>query len=197
MTLRRRDAALALALGLLALGPAVRAQGSAAATGGAPAAAPAEVAAALPGARLQGQATLRFLGLHVYDARLWVAAAPVPAEGDWAAAPLALELQYARTLKGALIAERSLKEMRRQGDIDAASAERWLGAMTQLFPDVKASERLTGVLVPGAGVRFFHDGRLVGDQREAAFARRFFGIWLAPQTSEPGLRERLLGPART
>jgi hypothetical protein len=189
MTLRRRECVSAL--GLLALGASSgRVQAQAA-----PAAAPAEVAQALPGARLQGQATLRFLGLHVYDARLWVAATPVPAEGDWAAAPLALELQYARALKGALIAERSLKEMRRQGEIDAPSAERWLGAMTQLFPDVKAGERLTGVLVPGAGVRFFHDARLVGDQREAAFARRFFGIWLAPQTSEPALRRSLLGLA--
>jgi hypothetical protein len=32
---------------------------------------PAEVAAALPGARMQGSARLRFLGLSVYDARLW------------------------------------------------------------------------------------------------------------------------------
>ena len=33
---------------------------------------PREVAAHLAQARLQGSGTLRFFGLHVYDARLWV-----------------------------------------------------------------------------------------------------------------------------
>ena len=32
--------------------------------------------------------------------------------------------------------------------------------------------------------------------RDAEFARLFFGIWLSPRTSEPALREALLGPAR-
>ncbi len=32
---------------------------------------PPEVAAALPGATLQGSGRLRFIGLSVYDARLW------------------------------------------------------------------------------------------------------------------------------
>jgi hypothetical protein len=72
---------------------------------------PPEVAAELPGARLQGRARLRFLGLRVYDARLWAPAAG--RQRDWAAAaPLALEIEYARSLDGGQIAERSLVEMR-------------------------------------------------------------------------------------
>ena len=76
---------------------------------------PSEVVAALPGARLQGAGLLRFLGLRVYDIRLWTGAIAVGA--DWAqaaATPLALEIEYARALEGAQIAERTLKEMRRQ-----------------------------------------------------------------------------------
>ena len=150
-----------------------------------------EVAAALGGAKLQGSGTLRFLGLRVYDARLW-AAATVPG-AEWAAAPLALELEYARSLDGVRIAERSLSEMRRQGDIAADVAERWLDAMKQIFPDVKAGDRITGVNVPGRGARFFINGRLKGEVRDSNFARYFFGIWLSPKTSEPGLRDTLLG----
>ena len=155
-----------------------------------PAPAP-EVAAELSGAKLQGSGTLRFLGLRVYDARLWTAAA-VPG-ADWAAAPLALELEYARSLDGVRIAERSLSEMRRQGDIAADVAERWLDAMKQIFPDVKAGDRITGVNVPGLGARFFINGRLKGEVRDLSFARFFFGIWLSPKTSEPALRDALLG----
>jgi len=35
----------------------------------------------------------------------------------------------------------------------------------------------------------------VGEVKDAEFARRFFGIWLAPSTSEPALRQTLLGGA--
>ena len=155
---------------------------------------PAEVSTELPGARLQGAGRLRFLGLRVYEARLWVSAPAMAA--DWAAAPLALELEYARSLSGVRIAERSLSEMERQGEIEPAKAQRWLSAMKQIFPDVDASDRITGVNVPGMGARFFINGRQKGDLRDPEFARLFFGIWLSPKTSEPTLREALLGKAQ-
>ena len=154
---------------------------------------PAEVAAELPGARLQGSGRLRFLGLRVYDARLWVASATVGTDGATASLALALELEYARGLDGLKIAERSLSEMQRQGEIDPAVGQRWLAAMKQIFPDVQAGDRITGLNVPGMGARFFINGRLQGDVRDAEFARRFFGIWLSLQTSEPTLRQALLG----
>jgi hypothetical protein len=156
-----------------------------------PGGAPAEVTAEITGARLLGSGTLRFMGLRVYDARLWAGvAAPGP---DWQAAPFALELQYLRNLKGSAIAERSLKEMERQGEISAVDGERWLGNMQQLFPDVKPGDRITGVNLPGVGARFFLNGQARGELREVAFARLFFGIWLSPRTSEPAMREQLLG----
>ena len=36
---------------------------------------------------------------------------------------------------------------------------------------------------------------LRSELRDADFTRRFFGIWLSPQTSEPKLRQSLLGTA--
>jgi hypothetical protein len=151
---------------------------------------PPELDAELPGARLQGSGGLRFLGLRVYLARLWSAERAVV--DDWML-PLALEIEYQRKLVGAQIAERSLAEMRRQREIAADAAERWLAAMKELFPDVDAGHRLTGVHRPGEGVRFFHNGRLRGEVRDPEFARLFFGIWLARETSEPSLRAALLG----
>ncbi len=170
-----------LLLPLLLAAPGLRAQ----------AAAPAELAADLPGAKLQGSGLLRFIGLKIYDARLWLGSQALGA--DWSTTPLALELQYARSLHGAQIAERSLKEMRRQGEIAPADAERWLGAMKQVFPDVKENDRITGLNLPGVGARFFVNGALKGDIRDPQFARLFFGIWLSEKTSEPALRNALLG----
>ncbi len=153
--------------------------------------APSELQQALPGARLQGQGRLRFFGLHVYDIRLWTPAGFAPER--WADSALALEIEYARTLYGQQIAERSLDEMKRQGEIAPDTGSRWLAEMARLFPDVKQGDRITGLHQPGAGATFFINGQRRGEQREADFARRFFGIWLAPQTSEPALRERLFG----
>jgi hypothetical protein len=152
---------------------------------------PPEVAAELPGARAHGQGQLRFLGLRIYDIRLW--AEERVAASDWPARPLALEIEYARELDGAAIAERSLKEMRRQAQIAPDTGGRWLEAMTRIFPDVRAGDRITGVHRPGSGARFFVNGRMQGELTDAEFARLFFGIWLSPRTSEPALREALLG----
>lgn len=116
-----------------------------------------------------------------------------PPGAAWAAAPFALEPLYARHLKGEQIAERSLVEMRRQGEIAEPVAERWLGNMLQIFPDVNAGDRITGLNLPGTGARFYVNGRLRGEVRESDFGRMFFGIWLSPRTSEPAMREQLLG----
>ena len=194
MAVRRRVMALAL-LGSAGMAAAVRAQVAAQVAAHVPGQipTPTEVATGIPGAKLQGSGTLRFMGLRIYDARLWLGATAVGA--DWSATPLALELDYARSLDGVRIAERSLSEMRRQGDIAADVADRWLAAMKQLFPDVKAGDRITALNVPGLGVRFFINGQLKGDVRDATFARYFLGIWLSPKTSEPALRDSLLGKA--
>ena len=54
-------------------------------------------------------------------------------------------------------------------------------------------DRITGVQRPEGLSRFFHNGNLRGEVRDAEFTRRFFGIWLGESTSEPSLRDSLLG----
>lgn len=145
----------------------------------------------LPGSRLQGEATLRYFGLRVYHARLWTL--PEFRSRQPSEQPLVLELEYLRQLKGSAIAERSLQEMRRAGPMPEAQARRWLAEMQRIFPDVKAGDRITGQHLPGQGARFWRNGRAVGQVDDADFGRLFFGIWLAPTTSEPDMRLALLG----
>ena len=145
----------------------------------------------LEGGRLTGQATMKFLGFSVYHARLWTRPGfDAQRLGEQA---LALELEYLREFRGSAIAERSLQEMRRAASIPAEQAQRWLGQMERIFPDVKSGDRLTGLHLPGEGASFWHNGRLAGRVADPQFARLFFGIWLSPTTSEPDLRLSLLG----
>ena len=154
-----------------------------------------EVRAALPEARLAGASRLRVWGLDVYDAQLWVG--PDFRASQFESHPLALSLGYLRALKGPLIAERSLKEMRALGDLSRTQAEVWLRAMTQIFPDVKPADRLTGLHQPGVGARFWLNAQPIGQVADARFSELFFGIWLAPASSEPALRNDLWAGAPT
>ena len=154
------------------------------------AAPPAFVHQALPGATLWGQGQMRFFGLRIYDARLW--AGPQFEAADFGAYPLALELTYDRAFTGAAIAQRSIEEIERQGDLAPPQAQRWLKALAAVLPDVQPGERLTGLYQPGLGMRLWHGQQALGAIDDAELARRFFGIWLSPRTSEPGLRSALL-----
>ena len=140
-----------------------------------------------------GQGRMRWLGLAVYEAQLWVA--PGFRATRFAEHAFALELHYQRAFSAADIARRSLAEMQRAGPIDAAEAQRWQQLLQQLLPDVRAGDRILGVHRPGQGAAFVVNGRPQGEIADPRFAARFFGIWLSPSTSEPALRDALLGAA--
>ena len=151
---------------------------------------PGEVASELPAAQYSGAARLRFFGFDVYDSKLWVGSGFKAT--DYAKSPFALELSYLRSLSGAAIAERSIKEMRRVGPISAEQEARWLKAMQEAFPDVKAGDRIVGLHTPGTGARFWYNGQSRPAVPDTEFSRYFFGIWLHDNTSEPKLRTSLL-----
>ncbi len=137
---------------------------------------------------VRGEGLLRFFGFKVYDIRLWTQGKPYSPEE-----PFALELAYDMSLKGRDIAERSVKEMRDQGHADEAKLKRWGEEMARIFPDIKKGDALIGVSVPGKEARFYSRDKFIAAVPDAEFARAFFDIWLSAKTSEPKLRERLLG----
>jgi hypothetical protein len=141
--------------------------------------------------RQQGTARMNFWGFNVYDAELWVDSS-FRAQ-DWRRLPLVLELRYLRAFKGQDIAKRSLDEMRRQTSLSDEQAQRWLEDMTMAFGDIQAGDRLAGVYQPNKGVRFYANGVFRRDMADPEFARLFMGIWLSDRTSEPKMRQALLG----
>lgn len=151
---------------------------------------PAFVHQALSSANLLGQGQMRFLGLRIYDARLW--AGPQFEADNFGAHRLALELTYHRAFTGAAIAQRSLEEMTRQGELTPEQTQRWQQALSAVLPDVQPGVRLTGLYQPGQGMRLWRDNQALGAIDDAELARRFFGIWLSPSTSAPSLRSALL-----
>ena len=158
--------------------------------------------------REAGRGNLRFLGMRVYEAVLWVPGPTTQAAAERARAypppfdrDFALELVYAIELSGVRIAERSDQEIGRQPDRGTpAQRARWLERMRSIFLDVRAGDRIVGLYRVDGATRFFLNGKPLGEIDDPAFGRAFFGIWLDTKTSEPALREALLrgiesGPA--
>jgi hypothetical protein len=142
----------------------------------------------VPNAELVGETRMQYLFWDVYDISL---TAP---EGEWRKdAPFALTLSYLMDLKGDDIAERSVEEMRGLGYGDEMKLAAWYSEMRRIFPNVKNGSLLTGLYNPGKPTKFYHNGKLAGEVRDPEFGKAFFGIWLDEKTSEPKLRQRLLG----
>ena len=145
---------------------------------------------ALEGMALVGEGRMRVMFWDVYDARLF---AP---DGSWSAQkPFALALTYLRRLSGERIAERSIREMRKQGVDDEAALDRWQSRLNAILPDVDARDEIVGVADARGHTRFYLDGEKLGGIDEPAFTRAFFAIWLSKRTSAPQLRAQLLGDA--
>ncbi len=141
--------------------------------------------------RIRGGGELTFMGMSIYDARLYRSPG---ARGDCAPdESFALQLTYKRRLYGDRIAERSVEEMTKLGYGTKEQRARWGAQLRQMLPDVSDGDSLTGVNVPRVGVRFYQNGEALGSIDDREFARAFFAIWLDPRTSEPALRKRLLG----
>lgn len=126
----------------------------------------------------------------MYQAQLWVA--PGFRQARFAEHRFALELHYQRAFSAADIALRSVLEMRRGGALADDEAGRWRALLQQALPDVRAGDRIVGVHTPGQGLAFLVNGRAGASIADPWLAARFFGIWLAPTTSEPALRAALL-----
>lgn len=151
---------------------------------------PAELRSHLPTGQLGGRARLSVWGFQVYDASLWVA--PGFKANAFEDHAFALELSYLRSFTAAQIASRSVAEIGRQRPIQAERAALLERQLLEVFPDVQAGDRITGIYQPGSGARFLVNGAFRKSLSDVEFSRLFFGIWLSEATSEPAMRRDLL-----
>jgi len=135
-----------------------------------------------------GKKMFSYLFWDVYEASL------LAPDGKYnASAPFALTLDYQRDLDGKKIAERSITEMEKQGVNDKSKLDEWLTIMTDIFPDVSEGDVITGIATKENKSLFYLNGTLIGTVDDKAFTNQFFAIWLSEKTSEPELRQALLG----
>ena len=149
---------------------------------------PSEISGVIDAPKPYGTASLTWLFFTAYEASLWTDA---PA---WSMdAPFALSVTYRMSFTRDELVERTLEEMKRVAPrLSNAALARFGAALDRAYPDVEPGDRITALHAPGGPVRFFHNGTMRSQVGDPDFAEPFFGIWLAPQTSEPSVRAGLL-----
>jgi hypothetical protein len=142
----------------------------------------------MPPAELVGEGRMTYLGFKVFDAELYA-----PGGTYRSSDAFALILIYLRNFKGGDITRSSVKEIKRQGGVSEQQLASWEKQMTSIFPNESSGQSITGVRTTSGHAVFYFGDRKIGAIKDAAFARRFFSIWLGQKTRNPRLRSKLLG----
>jgi hypothetical protein len=134
-----------------------------------------------------GSGTLTWFGFTVYRATL------LSPDGSYKPeSPHALRIDYEFSFTKEQLAKSSLEQIEkiygRQQDRESIIQQ-----LESVFRDVEPGDHLLGIHSPGRGASFFSTQGLIGTLEDPQLARIFFDIWLAPGTSEPKLRSKLLG----
>ena len=101
------------------------------------------------------------------------------------------EIHYLRDISKAELLENTLSQWRHLA-LDEDDYIEFLPLLAGIWPDIKAGEQLS-MLSQANSTTFYLNRHRIGVIDSATFAQLFLAIWLDENTSEPKLRQQLLG----
>ena len=107
--------------------------------------------------------------------------------------PQVLDIMYRRTIEKQHLLTATNQQWQRLG-LPQAKREQWIAQLNKVWPSVKAGDTLSFQLNADGKNTFVHNGRNIGGVSDTQFGESFLAIWLSPKTSQPGIRQRLIGP---
>ncbi len=142
----------------------------------------------LPHPPLLGQAEFKWFFFSVYEVKLWS-----PDAKNLYSNVLMLEIKYKKNFKGIDIAKQSEKELLHSG-IEMSVVDKWRKTLLEIFPDINAGDKILASFHPSNGITFYlNSTKVLGHIADLNFSKNFLDIWLGEKTSEPDLRDKLLG----
>ncbi len=148
----------------------------------------------IPDAEKVGSGNYKFLFFNVFTATTYAPMGKLSLDK-----PFALQLRYARDLKGEDIAKKAIEKIRGQSDkVSEDKLDLWQSELSEIIPNVSNGTVLTGVLTKEHETLFFDENwQLLGRINDKEFANHFFGIWLGKDSSDTKLRKQLFGDVNT
>lgn len=139
----------------------------------------------LSGAQVRGEATFRFLGIPIYDARLYTKGG---AALDWNEI-FGVELTYRKNLTQYDLVESTMREFDRTGNTAMPVRDQ----LEQCFGDVKKGDRFLAVTEGPNKVGFWFNGRRTCTLNHPKATARFMGIFLGDNTRSKSFTRNLKG----
>lgn len=143
----------------------------------------------MEGFKLLGQAKLSILFWDIYESKLFTSDGKLPLSGHCQHSMF--EIQYLRDISKQELLDNTLAQWQHLA-IDEEQYMPYLLALESIWPDIKAGDQLT-LLTNAATTVFYFNQQKVGEIESEQFADLFLRIWLDENTSEPKLRQQLLG----
>ncbi|MCG9722801.1 chalcone isomerase family protein [Shewanella sp. Isolate7] len=134
-----------------------------------------------------GSAEMQYLFWTLYRAELYGAAPEYQAAGD-----KALRINYYRDIDSDALIEATIDQWRHLGYSDEQIAP-WQAHIKGLWPDVRQGDSLTLWVNSQGDSHFYFGDEELGQIQDQTFGEAFLAIWLSERTSEPELRQGLLG----
>lgn len=144
----------------------------------------APISAALPGAALRGEATFRYLGVALYQARLYT---PSGARLNWDS-DFAIELTYLRYLRKGDLVDSTLSELDRTGPALPLRV-----ALTRCYRDVHPGDRFTAISDGPDQLGMWLNGNQTCTLTHPDIKARFMGIFLGDDTRSRRFTRQLRG----
>lgn len=138
-----------------------------------------------------GRGELTWLGFSIYHASLWTRTGKFQNIKD--SAPIALSITYQKNIDSDDLAERTVEEWDRLGIFETEERVSWGQRLKEIWPNVKPGDSIITLVTADNVTRFYHNDSILTVLDDPKFGEALLSIWLDPNTSEPELREKLIG----
>jgi hypothetical protein len=140
--------------------------------------------------KLVGESRFEYYFWDVYDAKL---SSPT-GRYEFGQHPSLLSLTYLRDFAAKDIVKATNEQWKHLGKKELIG--KYDEVLTMLWPDIKEGETLTFKTDSNGKGTFYHEGKKLGGVDDRTFADNFLAIWLSPETSEPKMRNQLIGKSK-
>lgn len=136
-----------------------------------------------------GEAKFRVLFWDIYKSRLLTSNGTYSEKAP--KLPVLFEIRYLRDITSKDLIERTVEQWQHVGKKESEYSD-FVQQLEELWPNIKKGDQLS-LLAGNNGSEFFHNGESIGVIESREFGALFLSIWLSEKTSQPKLRNQLLG----
>lgn len=138
-----------------------------------------------------GAGTITWFGFTIYDASLWTENGRFANLTD--SLPVALHITYRKNIKSSELAERTAEEWQQLNIYTPSERQQWQQRLATIWPTVKPGDSITTLVTDDRQTHFYYNNELIHRIDDPEFGIALLSIWLHPNTSQPELRNKLIG----